>query len=468
MSSTPPQRVPARSRLIVRIYVGALCGILLIAAVFWAVHHYVLEPPWVLSLQRQAVYVTDTLVVVSEKPATLARVTRRIQQELQATVTVYRADGSLLASTVDPPLAPLGREELARLAAEEAFSLGSRGRTIAAGVRRDGRLVAYGVFIPHRASAPLRDAAVDLAIILLGVAILSVLAARALTRPLGRLAAAVQALGAGHLDARVGLDRRDEFGQVGHAFDRMADRIAQLLRSQKELLANVSHELRTPLSRIKVALDLAAEGDAALARESLGEIAEDLAELERLVDDILTAARFDLAASKAGGGAPPLRREPVDARALVGKAAGRVPGAHPGRALELAIDGALPALEADPALLRRVIVNLLDNAHKYSDPGTAITLRAHGVDGRFVVEVIDHGIGIHPDDLPRVFEPFFRADRSRTRATGGVGLGLALARGIVESHGGTIDIDSRLGEGTTVRVTVPVAEVGVASAAAEA
>jgi signal transduction histidine kinase len=461
-----PTAVGRGSRLIVRIYLGALVGILTIAAVFYCVHHYLLEPPWARSLQRQAMYVTDTVLAVAEKPATVTRVTQRVQRELQASLTVYRANGTVLTSTVDPPLPPLGPAQLARFGSEDAFTVGGgHGALVAAAVRKDGRLAAYGLYVAHRASAPLRDAAIDLSIILLGVAVMSVVAARVLTRPLARLAAAARALGSGQLDARVGLRRRDEFGRVARAFDDMADRITQLLRSQKELLANVSHELRTPLSRIKVALDLASEGDASLARESLGEIAEDLAELERLVDDILTAGRLDMTAGSPGG-TPPLHREPVDPRALVEKAATRFQGAHPERPFVLQIEGTLPPLDADPALLRRAILNLLDNAHKYSEPPTTVTLRARPQGSRLVVEVADRGIGIDPEDLPRVFEPFFRADRSRTRRTGGVGLGLALVRGIVLAHGGTIDIQSRVGEGTTVRLTVPGAAAGEAPAAA--
>ena len=170
--------------------------------------------------------------------------------------------------------------------------------------------------------------------------------------------------------------RRDELGQVAEAFDEMAERITHLLRSQKELLANVSHELRTPLSRIRVALDLANEGDATLARESLADIAEDLNELERLVQDVLTAARLDLATGQTPGATPPLRLERVEAQTLVDKAAARFRSARPEHRLEVHVDGTLPVLEADPVLLRRALDNLLDNAGKYSEPHTTVRLHA--------------------------------------------------------------------------------------------
>ena len=235
----------------------------------------------------------------------------------------------------------------------------------------------------------------------------------------------------------------------------MAERLERLVRSEKELLANVSHELRTPLARIRVAVDLAAEGDLERAHRYLGEMAADVGELGRLVEDILTAARLDLAAGKSASAELPLRREPVDASELLARAADRFRAAHPGRRLELDAAGPLPGLEADPALLRRVLENLLDNAHKYSDPGEPIELAARAEGGSLVVEVRDRGIGIDAADLPRLFTPFFRTDRSRARGTGGVGLGLALARRIVEAHGGRIAAESAPGKGTAVRFSVP-------------
>jgi len=125
--------------------------------------------------------------------------------------------------------------------------------------------------------------------------------------------------------------------------------------------------------------------------------------------------------------------------------------------LRTEIAGDLPPLTADAVLLRRVIDNLLDNAHKYSDaPPSEIALRAARAGDKIVIEVRDQGGGIAPDDLKRVFEPFFRADPSRTRTTGGLGLGLALARRIVEAHQGALTIDSVLGAGTRACVELPI------------
>jgi len=230
--------------------------------------------------------------------------------------------------------------------------------------------------------------------------------------------------------------------------------VQPLLQVEKELVANVAHELRTPLSRIRVALDIAGEGDAATARASLADIDVDLAELEALIDDVLTAARLDLTGGRAG---LPLNLQAVPSAALVEESVARFRIRHPAHGLAVTRDPALPVFEADPILIRRVLDNLLENAAKYSpDTTRPIVLSVTRQAERLRFEVRDHGIGIGKRDLERVFSPFFRAERSRTRHAGGVGLGLTLARHVIEAHGGRIHLASTEGEGTTARIELPV------------
>jgi len=315
-----------------------------------------------------------------------------------------------------------------------------------------GVLVARGVHgEPPGLTGPLLVLFGGFAILVIG----ALIAARWIVRPIERLSRTARALGSGDLQARSRLDRSDEIGELGHRFDEMAERIAGLLITEKELLANVAHELRTPLTRIGVALDLANEGDGEAARASLAEIAVDVSELETIVDDILTAMRFEIAPGK-GPAQLPLRRASVPAGEIVAASADRQRARHAGRPLEVTTDDDLPAIHVDPVLFRRVIDNLLENAHKYTpDPDAAIELVAWHDGADVVFEVRDRGIGIAPEDLPRIFTAFFRSERSRSRETGGVGLGLTLARRIVEAHGGTIEATSTINVGTTVRVTIP-------------
>jgi signal transduction histidine kinase len=265
-----------------------------------------------------------------------------------------------------------------------------------------------------------------------------------------------RSLGTGDLRARSELERNDELGEVARAFDDMAERIQKLLQTEKELLANVAHELRTPLARIRVALEIASEGDAETARASLSEIAVDLAELESLINDVLTAARFELAGETAQGASFSLHVESVAAQAIAERAAERFRLRHAGRPFEAHFELNSGLVDADPMLLRRALDNLLENAHKYSpDPSSSIRLEVSTRGERVCFVVIDRGMGIPAEDLPRLFTPFFRGERSRSRGTGGVGLGLTLAKRIVEAHGGVLEVTSEAGRGSEFRACLP-------------
>jgi two-component system OmpR family sensor kinase len=290
------------------------------------------------------------------------------------------------------------------------------------------------------------------------VGIGSFLTARWIVRPLETLSRTARALGQGDLKARAGLKRHDELGALGHSFDEMAERVQKLLLAERELLANVSHELRTPLARIRVALDIASDANADAQSLSLAEINTDLAEIEALIDDILTTARLQIGDGPSRRSGFVLHLEEVAPSVLCQSASDRFRARHPRRMLDMWVDEDLPLVSADPKLLRRAIDNLLDNADKYSpDLDSPVTLRGRASPAGVHFEVADQGMGIPPEDLPHIYSPFFRSERSRSRGTGGVGLGLTLARGIIEAHGGSIDLRSAVGIGTTVRVALPPA-----------
>jgi two-component system OmpR family sensor kinase len=374
----------------------------------------------------------------------------------ELTITLYDEADRLLATNTDHPPAPLVPADFVHIDAGERHYHPAPGITAARFSLPDGPSgygVVYDPHFPGRQGPPFVLAAV-VALLLISAA--SLLLARSIARPLRRLADAARRFGAGELDTRVQIARRDEVGQVSAAFDEMAGRVQALLRAQRELLANVSHELRTPLTRLRVGLDLAAEADAAGVKEELTGLGDDLAALDRLVADVLSVASLDLAALRESA-ASLLQIEPTDLAQLCRHAAARFAGAAPRHRLRVEAPPRL-LLEADPTLLRRVVDNLLENARKYSEPGTAIDLGLTGEGTSAVLTVRDQGIGIDGADLPHIFTPFFRADRSRARSTGGVGLGLTLAQRIIVAHGGTIAIDSKPGHGTTVTVTLPAPE----------
>ncbi len=274
--------------------------------------------------------------------------------------------------------------------------------------------------------------------------------ARAVTSPVERLTDAARALGKGELSTRARLARTDELGELSVAFDEMAERLSTLLLSQKELLANVSHELRTPLATIRMALELARSKGAGAAQAYLDEIGISVKELEELVSNLLVTAGMDLASSMPGELKWPVRFEALRAEALLSEASARFHRRHPDRPLSVEVAPGLPELEGDGALLRRLLDNLLDNARKYSD--APIAMRAVACEGGVALEVSDRGIGIEPSDLPELFKPFFRADKSRARDTGGVGLGLHIANRIAQVHHTTLTVRSEVGKGTTVRI----------------
>jgi signal transduction histidine kinase len=374
-----------------------------------------------------------------------------LRVEIGLLCTLFAPDGHVVASTHHVVPAPLPRDQLERLPLH-GFLPGPRPDTYAVGIYESGKLVAYVITDRFEFRRPVSRQFLLIAAVLAVVLLGSLLFARSLAVPLWHLARVAREFGSGKLNVRARLDRRDEVGAVAQAFDQMADRITALLQGQRELLANVSHELRTPLARIRVALDLAADGDADASRDALANISTDWGDLDRLVEDVLAAARLDLGSAQPGGF--PLRRDQVNVSDLADAALARSL-VYPNERLELDIEDGLPLIEGDGALLRRVIDNLIDNARKYSEPHSPITLRMRRDGDGIEIAVVDRGMGIDAADLPHIFTPFFRADRSRTRKTGGVGLGLTLVRRIVTAHGGSVDVKSTVGQGTEMYVKLP-------------
>jgi two-component system OmpR family sensor kinase len=437
-----------RSRLVYRIYVVGLLQFALVAFGMVVVARETHPgPAW--EGHGMGRFVSLAISRDVDEGAPIAAELDRIHQTLRWSVAAYDENGRLLAATTPetPPESVTGH-----------FLFSSHeGPFRSVPLSLPGGKVGRLDYLLPPPPGPPPSLVFPVLMVLAVVGISSWLTARSLARPLRRLSETAYAFGSGVLDARMRMKRYDELGEVALAFDEMADRVTGLLRAEKELLANVSHELRTPLARIHVAVDLASEGDVEMARESLGEIAEDLAELERIVDDVLSAARLSLRDGRATLGAVrPLRIERVDVGSLLRRSTAKFRSAYPTRRLNTVFPETGPVIMADGVLLRRVIDNLLDNAHKYTEnPEQEISLSASSEFGSLHVEVRDQGVGMSAEDVERAFEPFFRADRSRARATGGLGLGLTLARRIIEAHGGTLRLVSSVGKGTCCRIQLP-------------
>lgn len=438
------------SRLLFKAYLGCMLCLLLITGasfVFFLSNRSGRKEDVLFRTER---YVHE-LARTRRDPEALRATIARLQRHTRHPTSLYDLDGRLLASTVDPPLAMISRSDLEQLAQRDHIEP-EPSRYVHA-VKEDRRLVAIGIV--NQTRPPLEQILAILGGLLISFLGVALVFARHLVTPLQRIASAARRFGQGDLRARAQINRRDEIGEVGRAFDEMADRVTHLMRVQQELLANVSHELQTPISRIHVAVDLMRDGIAEQASELLPEIAQDLGELERLIADIMTVARLDLSRSPWHAARTLLRLEPLTVAELIESAAARFRQRHDTHPLTLQLSEPLPGLVGDRVLLRRVIENLLENARKYSEPGSLITISATAAASRVSVRVIDTGIGMDEADLKQVFTPFFRSDRSRSRATGGVGLGLVLARRVVEAHQGSLTLRSAPGQGTEATVDLP-------------
>ena len=299
-----------------------------------------------------------------------------------------------------------------------------------------------------------RDLPIDINLALKMEAVRYVIVALALLLPIAlwsrshwqglqRLSRVADEFGAGRLSARARMPRSASIYPLAERIDHMADRIEELLVSQKNLLHSVSHELRTPIARLEFALELLdAKADPAL-RPRIAAMEGDVRELNELVNELLGMARL--------GSEQALQRDTVDLAELLRASLAALPPGAPALTVEAADD--LGAIEADPRLLGRALSNLLRNAQKYAAASIRLSARRDG--RQILVAVEDDGSGIPENERERIFEPFYRLDRSRDRATGGFGLGLSIARKAVLLHGGTLTVEESALGGARFVIALP-------------
>ncbi len=259
---------------------------------------------------------------------------------------------------------------------------------------------------------------------------------RWILRPISWLEEGVREVGRGNLKHRVPLKRSDELRDLAEAFNDMTDRIREMLHTKQQLMLDVSHELRSPLTRMKVALEFLPDGQ---ARRSLN---TDVLEMEKMINAILETARRHHLHGK-------LKLQQIHLADFLEKIFTEYRHQAPGVQRD-----ELPAglkIKVDPEQIQTVFKNIITNALKFSDPtGDPVRISVKRQPGCTVVQVSDSGIGIPGEELPFIFEPFYRVDKSRSKGAGGYGLGLSLCKTIMEAHGGKIEVASEPGKGTTV------------------
>ncbi len=282
------------------------------------------------------------------------------------------------------------------------------------------------------------------------------LLAWSLTKPVARLRTAAQRLAAGDLTARAGAPlghRRDELAELMRDFDRMAEKIETLMETQSRLLKDVSHELRSPLARLSVALGLARQRSTPESEPALDRIELEAERLNQLIQRLLTISRLE-------AGTDGIRKTSVDLRNLVESIARDAEYEARARTCRVIADPEDEyRVQADPELLRSAIENVVRNATRYTPEGTTVEVRferdsiASG--DEIVIRVLDSGPGVPPQDLEKIFEPFYRIDDARNRQTGGAGLGLSIAERAVRLHGGRVRASNRTGGGLEVEIRIP-------------
>jgi len=271
-----------------------------------------------------------------------------------------------------------------------------------------------------------------------------------ITRPLRQLSRAAEKIRQGELKQEVPVETRDEVGQLAAVFNQMSAELAVNENNRQELLANIAHELKTPLAILQGHLESMLDGVEQPEPDKLFSMQEEVMRLTRLVGDLRDLSLAQVHQLE-------LHLQPMDLGEKTERAAEMLEPLLEEKNLhfvkELAPD--LPLRQLDPDRLNQILYNLITNAIRYTTPGTAILLKTEAAGENVRLLIADEGPGIAPEDLPHVFEQFYRGDKSRNRALGGSGIGLSLAKSFVEAQGGSIRAENRKNGGAAFIVEFP-------------
>lgn len=283
--------------------------------------------------------------------------------------------------------------------------------------------------------------------------VISIFVTRRIMAPIRAMTRASQRIADGRYGERVPITSEDELGELARQFNRMAEALERVEQMRQDLIADVAHELRTPLAGISGYLEALLDGALPATPETFHRLQREAARLQRLVADLQEVSRAEAGQVRIG-------RRPIRLRDAVDGAVTRLQSQFEEKRVTLRSDipAQLPPVLADPDRIMQVLINLLGNALQYTPAGGSVEVRAHREDDRVAIAVADTGIGIAAEHLPHIFDRFYRVDRSRSRAGGGSGIGLTIARHLVEAHGGTIKAKSPgPGRGSTFTFSLPVA-----------
>ena len=284
--------------------------------------------------------------------------------------------------------------------------------------------------------------------------IVSLYLSQRVVKPVRAMTSASQRIAAGHYDERVKDRGADELGQLAHSFNQMAAQLQQVESMRRQLIGDVAHELRTPLTAIKGSMEGLMDGVLPATPETYHQIHQEADRLNRLVNDLQELSRVE-------AGAYEMDFHQVEFSSLVKTVAKRLGGQFEEKDIKLTINlpSELPQVQADADRIIQVLTNLLSNALRYTPIGGEVTLQASRQNGHIQVIVKDTGIGLPPEHLPHIFTRFYRVDKSRSRQAGGSGIGLTIAKYLVEAHGGRIWVESEGEEqGSVFTFTLPIAK----------
>lgn len=280
--------------------------------------------------------------------------------------------------------------------------------------------------------------------------LLSIWMARRLTRPLREMTQVAQVMERGELNQRVSIRSRDEIGRLGKAFNHLASRLQKQEKLRKTLTANLAHELRTPLATIQSYIEAFQDGVWAADERNMASVYEEVQRLTRLVDDLeaLSAAESSYFT---------LDKKEVDLRELVEKVLAKVKPLFEEKGVSLAFVGEniRPKLRIDTDRVSQILLNLLSNALKFTPGDGKVTISLKKTNGELRIGVKDTGMGIPEEDLPYIFERFYRGKKGRSGGVNGSGIGLTIARELAEAHGGRIQVQSVVGQGSEFTLVLP-------------